>query len=300
MVNSGPTDTSHAIHRTESQEIPRNSPRKDPMLNQVWQDRHRFLPRLQLRAQSVIRLVLDGLVSTDKEDFLIPEDIESWLRQIRFEGDENAYSDTIELLRSPLLLSPHKSNENLMSDVAENFTRHKYIRIQEYEEKVRLFVEDDFPEEKVYKILYLANLSILLVEIIEMTAEWENMSPEQRRLAISEIDLVFPMPFVYPGELGPTNTMQIISELRTQIFIQMYLEMQDAGDLDEWNSQEKVTNIFKMDEEHETVRPEERKVKPLPEKQVLIAASKYVPAIRAIQSHECNTIPKTDVMVVAK
>jgi hypothetical protein len=176
--------------------------------------------------------------------------------------------------------------------VTEKFTRHKYIRIQEYEENIDFFVEEDLPLEKVYKILYLANLSILLVEAIEMTAEWEELSPERRGLAISEIDLVFPMHFVFPGELGPTDTMQIVSELRTQIFIQTYLEVQDIGELEEWNSPEEIVKIFKMDDDHEkSLRSSEEQKVICPERPTLTAASKYIFAIRAIQSHECNANP---------
>jgi hypothetical protein len=128
------------------------------------------------------------------------------------------------------------------------YTIHKYIPIQEH---VRS--EPDFPREKSVKIIYLANLAMLLIQVIQLSAEWSMKSHEQISLEITNMDKMFPSRFM---EFVPSATeASITMNLRTQIFIQMYLESLHEGGIDEWISMEKAKQIFQLDDEEDEERP---------------------------------------------
>ena len=128
----------------------------------------------------------------------------------------------------------------------QKYTQHKYISIQEYEEYNEFFVKElSFPEEKFYNILYLANLSFLLIQVSELTSEWTKKSPEERALAITNIELLFPNHFL-PSEKDISGVEAgVLMELRTQIFVQLFLESLHASNED-WNSKDRVKEIFKL------------------------------------------------------
>jgi hypothetical protein len=128
----------------------------------------------------------------------------------------------------------------------QKYTQHKYISIPEYEEYSEFFVKElSFPEEKFYNILYLANLSLLLIRILELTSEWTTKSIEERALAINNIELLFPNHFLPPEKDISGIEACVLVELRTQMFVQLFLESLHTSD-EEWNSKDRVKKIFKL------------------------------------------------------
>jgi hypothetical protein len=128
----------------------------------------------------------------------------------------------------------------------QKYTQHKYISILEYEECNDFFVSElSFPEEKFYNILYLANISQLLIQILELTAEWTTKSPEERALTINNIELLFPNHFL-PAEKNISGVEAgFLVEIRTQMFVQLFLESLHTSD-EEWNSKDRANEIFKL------------------------------------------------------
>ena len=128
----------------------------------------------------------------------------------------------------------------------QKYTRHKYISIQEYEDYHDSFVKElSFPEEKFYNILYLGNLSLLLIQVLELTAEWTKKSYDERVLTINNIELLFPNHFLPPEKDISGVEAGVLVELRTQIFVQLFLESLHTSDQD-WNSKDRGTEIFKL------------------------------------------------------
>ena len=141
----------------------------------------------------------------------------------------------------------------------QKYTQHKYISIPEYEEYNEFFVKElSFPEEKFYNILYLANLSLLLVQILELTSEWTSKSPEERALVITNIELLFPNHFLPPENDISGVEAGILMELRTQIFVQLFLESLHTSD-EEWNAKQRAKEIFKLS----TIQKQPKKEKAL-------------------------------------
>ena len=144
--------------------------------------------------------------------------------------------------------------------------------MKEYSDAVvgQLAEQLKFPKEKVINVLFLANLTRLLVNLIELMGERETTSHEACFLSLTSIDLVFPSQFLPPGERKGTHEAHIISELRTQIFIQTfkgYLDLlQEELDKDwdpnkkireffnisssliEWDTNDKIKEIFRIEE----------------------------------------------------
>jgi hypothetical protein len=143
----------------------------------------------------------------------------------------------------------------------QQYTKHDYIQIQDYEEVIPEFgARNGFPLEKVLKILYLSNLALLLVHLIELMGEWESMTPEVRALDIGCIALAFPTKFLAPGQRRGTDEAHITLELRTQLFVQTLLECLGDDEL-QWDTNQRVEEILKFDPTDERPRdPEERKV----------------------------------------
>jgi hypothetical protein len=142
--------------------------------------------------------------------------------------------------------------------VVQKYTQHTYISIQEFTEHRKFFVKElRFPEEKFYNILYLANISLLLIQILELTSKWTKKSFEERALAINNIELLFPNHFL-PSEKDISGVEAcVLVELRTQIFVQLFLESLHTSD--EWNSKDRVREIFKLS----TIQKQPKKEKEL-------------------------------------
>lgn len=142
--------------------------------------------------------------------------------------------------------------------VVQKYTQHTYISIQEYTEHRKFFVKElRFPEEKFYNILYLANISLLLIQILELTSKWTKKSFEERALAINNIELLFPNHFL-PSEKDISGVEAcVLVELRTQIFVQLFLESLHTSE--EWNSKDRVREIFKLS----TIQKQPKKEKEL-------------------------------------
>lgn len=120
-------------------------------------------------------------------------------------------------------------------DIATKYTMHTYILIQEKNRPER--------DEKSLKILYLANLTLLLIQIMELSAEWSMKSHEERSLDLINIDLMFPSNFLYPEMSPAASEAGIVLALRTQIFVQMFLENLHEG-IGEWALEDKQKEIF--------------------------------------------------------
>jgi len=88
-------------------------------------------------------------------------------------------------------------------------------------------------------------LSLLLIQLIELTAEWTTKSYEERALTINNIELLFPNHFLPPEKDISGVEAGVLVELRTQIFVQLFLEKLHTSDED-WNSKDRVTEIFKL------------------------------------------------------
>jgi hypothetical protein len=128
------------------------------------------------------------------------------------------------------------------------FTTHKYINLQEYEPLIDHFVEGlGFPEEKVWKILVSANLAFLLVDLIEMAAVWETKSPEGRTLMIDDVLLRFPKQFLTPKDYRGASEATVLVELRTQAFVQTYLESLST-DSAGWTTTVMIDDIMQVKE----------------------------------------------------
>lgn len=224
----------------------RVSGRREPTPDYVWQERNKLLSKLQARANTLFNFITEDLPTRSEGEATLPKDPSAWLIQICTENDR--YPDKVELLQSTLLAS------RLSIDYKEKFTAHNYIQIADYEENIRYFVL--FPPDKTINILYLVNLALLLVNIIELTAEWENKSPEERALAIANIDQVFPAEFSVPGQQARPFETHAIVELRTQIFVQSFKETVQSGYFDSWDTAEKIDEIFKLSAKSKGKEPE--------------------------------------------
>jgi hypothetical protein len=129
-----------------------------------------------------------------------------------------------------------------MIDSTQEYTKHKYIQLAEYEEHFQMFAgELSYPASKPAQILYLTNLSLLLTNLIFLSGDWDATSPEERALALASIDLVFPSKFT-PRDVEVSDVL-VIHELRTQIFVQRFLE---AGGYDDWDTAKQIGEIFKL------------------------------------------------------
>ena len=128
-----------------------------------------------------------------------------------------------------------------MIDTTQEYTKHKYIQVSDYEPYFETFAAHlSYPMSKPTEIMYLANLSLLLANLIILSGEWESTSPEERVLALGELDLAFPAKFT--GERNVSDIYAMI-ELRTQIFVQHFLEQ---GRADDWNTNIQLGEIFKV------------------------------------------------------
>jgi hypothetical protein len=128
----------------------------------------------------------------------------------------------------------------------EKFTTHKYINLQEYEDHIDMIAEQlEFTQGKVWNILVCANLAVLLVDVIEMSALWEEKSPEDRTLMIDDIVLRFPKQFMAPDSYRGQNEAKVLLELRTQALIQAFLDSIPT-DLAGWNTITMVDDVLRV------------------------------------------------------
>ena len=95
-----------------------------------------------------------------------------------------------------------------------------------------------------------------MVNIIELTAEWNKKSPEERALAISNIDQVFPNEFLPLGQRQGTDEAQVTVELRTQNFVQLFEETIQMDSLDSWVTVDKINETFKLNARSKGKEPE--------------------------------------------
>lgn len=128
----------------------------------------------------------------------------------------------------------------------QTYTVHKYIQIQDHETSLPTLKQTLlFPPKKVLKILLLANLALLLVNVIEITGEWESTSPEERTLSISNIVQIFPSHFVGSKDKTGMTEAKVLLDLRTQIFFQLFLECSEDG-LQDWDTEAKIQEVLQI------------------------------------------------------
>jgi hypothetical protein len=232
---------------------------KEATSGSIWRKRRELLPRLQARSQKLIDLILGDLLLSRDGEPLLPSNSRDWHREFYANRDDNELQDTIDLLSS----MPRENFRFLFLGTADNYTMHNYIQLQEYNvNNTILFGDPQFPTEKVYKILYLANLGLLVINLFRITAQWERISPEERALSIRNISLVFPEHFLPPDSHRGTEDSQVMLELRTQIFTQTFLEAKQTDNLDQWNTNDKIAEIFKIDDMGKSTRESEQNVRP--------------------------------------
>jgi hypothetical protein len=138
----------------------------------------------------------------------------------------------------------------LMVDVLPSFTAHKWIDLPEYDDD---FIGDviakyNVEPASVVKVHYLANLTLLLRDLIDMTYNITDISEEDRVLRLSAVDLVFPSSFTSTPDDG---AIECLIELRTQIFISHFLEMVNGAYFQEWEIENSLQNIFKLELEED-------------------------------------------------
>ena len=209
-------------------------------LSPEWQSRIKNLPRLHLRAQSLYQLVFGAIHLDNEGSPILPANIATWFKQIYSESDENGFTDALDLLNSPL---PAHLSQSWYIDSTQDYTKHKHIQLTEYEPHFQTFsTQLSYRAHKPAQILYLTNLSLLLANLIFLSGDWDATSPEERALALANIDLVFPGKFTSDSEV---SDVYVIHELRTQIFVQHFLE---AGGLDDWDTSIQLGEIFKLDD----------------------------------------------------
>lgn len=140
-----------------------------------------------------------------------------------------------------------------MAVTMQFYTRHRYIQLQDHENAIE-DVEESllFPREKVLKILVLANLAMLLVNIIDITGNWDTKSYEERLLSISEIIQLFPSQFTHSGEKMSSAEAQVTVELRTQIFFLLYWQISEEDHLARWNTEDKIPDILHINVSRKT------------------------------------------------
>jgi len=125
------------------------------------------------------------------------------------------------------------------------FREHRFIGLRNYDDYLeQLGQRYSFSEEKVSSILLLANLTQLLVTLIELSANFTWVTAEERRFEIYNITLCFPGQFLSDGAMAGTEEAGVLLELRTQIFVQMFLDTLAGNDWDEWNTSTTVDNIL--------------------------------------------------------
>ena len=121
---------------------------------------------------------------------------------------------------------------------------------------VEIFEESqDFTLQSVYDSIYLANLTFLILHLTELSASWTTLSPEQKTLAIDSILMVFPSRFLPEDAHQGTDEANVIMELRSQVFIQEFLNCTQNEDLGEWDTEQKIKEAFALDTEDQTKVP---------------------------------------------
>jgi hypothetical protein len=127
-----------------------------------------------------------------------------------------------------------------------NYTVHKYIQIQDHEISLPTLKQTLlFPPKKVLKILLFANLALLLVNVIDITGEWDSTSPEQRTLSISNIVQIFPSHFVWSKDRTGVTEAKLLVDLRTQMFFQLFLESAEDG-FQDWDTEAKIKEVLQI------------------------------------------------------
>lgn len=165
----------------------------------------------------------------------------------------------------------------------EMFTTHKYITLQEYEDHIQTMAEQlGFTEGKVWKVLVCANLAVLLIDVAEMSALWEETSPEGRTLMIDDIALRFPKQFMTLDEYRGQSEAKVLLELRTQALVQVFLDSIPT-DLAGWNTITMIDNVLRVNSPPDEEDIQGNKVR-LP-KAYLFVGPREIPPAGSASSH---------------
>ena len=85
-----------------------------------------------------------------------------------------------------------------------------------------------------------------MANLVALSGEWDETSPEVRALTLASIDVVFPGKFASESDVGDVFVMQ---ELRTQIFVQQFLE---DGASEDWDTTIRLGETFKLNDPRST------------------------------------------------
>jgi hypothetical protein len=82
-----------------------------------WEERVKLLPQLQVRAETLIRLLTGGLDISKDREIALPSNTVNWMKQIHEEREENGYNDRVDVLRgSPPLSNADDSHHGEIHD----------------------------------------------------------------------------------------------------------------------------------------------------------------------------------------
>lgn len=207
--------------------------------------RTKALPGLSSRTQNFFKVVMEGIPWKEPLDAKFPEDVMTWIA-----SDYEIGKDTLLMQKLELFLRKDVRITGANVDIMKIFTDHQYIALKDYRTYLdTLGGPHSFPSEKVSNILLLSNLSRLLASLIEITAEYPEYTPEERALQVSQIALLFPNQFMDMDTHRGTEEAKILLDLRTQIFVQTFLETVGGNDWDEWDTNKKIGEIFQFEDD---------------------------------------------------
>jgi hypothetical protein len=127
------------------------------------------------------------------------------------------------------------------------FADHVFIKLDEYQAHLRqLGGKYSFSNEKVSNILLLVNLGRLLVSLIEYTGAYD-LDEEQKALEIHRLELQFPDQFIPVGGRKGTAEALVLIDLRTQIFVQYFLDALEHNRWGDWNTSNKLDEVFQIE-----------------------------------------------------
>jgi hypothetical protein len=152
------------------------------------------------------------------------------------------------------------------------FTKYKYIQVREYKN-----------DNATLDAVCMANIASLFGNLVEFTVEWDDHTPEQRGLEISHIAQVFPKTFVSPGQRIGTGELMVLAELRTQLFLQLFLEAFEGDDMDRWNTEDKFSEAFDLMSDDEEPITEQKTVFCFP-MQFTSSFVAHMPDLRTLKS----------------
>jgi hypothetical protein len=213
-----------------------------------WQQRLNELPKLQTRTKGIFKAILGNVPVSDEYEPAFPEDMCAWLSK-----DYNDLEDDIALNDRTELFDCMASYETVLTLVTmATYTPHKYIKVHEHQNQYKqLGAKSLFTNERIYNILVHANLARLVIDLIKITSEWDHTSPEERALLINQIELMFPAQFTPTNSRKGSNESIVLMELRTQVFVQNFMEALQSDLLGEWNTNNRIQEIFRTEREPE-------------------------------------------------